>query len=102
MRSNGFVSIFDFRDYPSLYHLCLHASVPFEAEADSPSSSSAAAHSQLQDHASAVSDARTALKIDPKFSKAYSRLGHALFSSGEFQEAVDAYTKGLELDPNVR
>lgn len=63
---------------------------------------SAAAHSQVQDHKSAVSDAREALKIDPSFSKAYSRLGHALFSIGEYQEAVDAYEKGLELDPTVR
>ncbi|KAM0786355.1 hypothetical protein ACM66B_001826 [Microbotryomycetes sp. NB124-2] len=63
-------------------------------------SNRAAAHSQLQNHSSAISDARQALVIDPKFSKAYSRLGHALFSSGEYQEAVEAYEKGLELDPS--
>lgn len=61
---------------------------------------SAAAYSQQQDHASAVSDARQALVVDPKFSKAYSRLGHALFSSGSYGEAVEAYEKGLELDPS--
>ncbi|KAK4050287.1 Small glutamine-rich tetratricopeptide repeat-containing protein 2 [Microbotryomycetes sp. JL201] len=63
-------------------------------------SNRAAAHSQLQNHSSAISDARQALTIDPNFSKAYSRLGHALFSSGEYQEAVEAYEKGLELDPS--
>jgi len=65
-------------------------------------SHSAAAHSQQQNHTSAVSDARKAIEIDPKFSKAYSRLGHALFSSGEYAQAVEAYEKGLEIDPSVR
>ncbi|KAI5475339.1 hypothetical protein MNV49_001608 [Pseudohyphozyma bogoriensis] len=63
-------------------------------------SNRAAAHSQLQNHSSAISDARQALVVDPNFSKAYSRLGHALFSSGEYADAVEAYEKGLELDPN--
>lgn len=71
------------------------------APTDSYYLSSAAAYSQLQEHASAISDAQQALTIDPSFSKAYSRLGHALFSSGEYQEAVDAYEAGLKLDPNV-
>lgn len=84
---------------------------PFIAATPSPASlgadflllsHSAAAHSQKQNHTSAVSDARKALEIDPKFSKAYSRLGHALFSSGEYAQAVEAYEKGLEIDPTVR
>lgn len=66
------------------------------------SSYSAAAHAQLQAHDAAISDARTAIALDPKFTKAYSRLGHALFSSGLYPEAVEAYEKGLELDPTVR
>ncbi|BGP41563.1 Small glutamine-rich tetratricopeptide repeat-containing protein 2 [Rhodotorula kratochvilovae] len=63
-------------------------------------SNRAAAHSSLQDFQAAVDDARAALAIDPTFSKAYSRLGHALFSLGEYAEAVEAYEKGLELDPS--
>jgi len=62
----------------------------------------AAAYSQISDHEAAIADARKALEIDPSFSKAYSRLGHALFSNKEYAEAVEAYEKGLELDPNVR
>ena len=62
----------------------------------------AAAHSQLSAHEAAISDAKQALKIDPSFSKAYSRLGHAQYSSGQYRDAVSAYEKGLEMDPNVR
>ncbi|KAM0747548.1 TPR-like protein [Meredithblackwellia eburnea MCA 4105] len=62
-------------------------------------SNRAAAHSQLQSHSSAVSDARQAITLDPDFSKAYSRLGHALYSSGDYKGAVDAYEEGLKKDP---
>ncbi|KAL8280012.1 hypothetical protein RQP46_007593 [Phenoliferia psychrophenolica] len=63
-------------------------------------SNRAAAHSQLSAHDAAISDAKQALKIDPTFSKAYSRLGHAQYSSGHYRDAVEAYEKGLEMDPN--
>lgn len=62
-------------------------------------SNRAAAFSQIGQHDEAINDAREASKIDPKFGKAYSRLGHALFSSGRFAEAVEAYQKGVEVDP---
>ena len=62
---------------------------------------SAAAYSSLQAHDKSIADARKAIEIDPTFSKAWSRLGHALFQSGEFSDAVDAYEKGLEIDPAV-
>lgn len=63
-------------------------------------SNRAAAFSQIGQHESAIDDAKQASKIDPKFGKAYSRLGHALFSSGRFEEAVEAYQKGVEVDPS--
>ncbi|KAJ3158331.1 hypothetical protein HK101_001358 [Irineochytrium annulatum] len=59
----------------------------------------AAAHSQAGDHAGAVEDAKLAVEVDPDYSKAYSRMGHAYFCLGNFQEAVDAYERGLRLDP---
>ncbi|KAJ1026284.1 hypothetical protein NDA16_002371 [Ustilago loliicola] len=62
-------------------------------------SNRAAAFSQIGQHDQAIDDAKQASKIDPNFGKAYSRLGHALFSSGRFQEAVEAYSKGVEVDP---
>ncbi|CAO3611230.1 unnamed protein product [Cunninghamella blakesleeana] len=60
----------------------------------------AAAYSQQGDHQKAVEDAKKAVEIDPKYSKAYSRMGHAYFCLDKFEEAVTAYEKGLELDPN--
>ncbi|RUP49773.1 hypothetical protein BC936DRAFT_141527 [Jimgerdemannia flammicorona] len=59
----------------------------------------AAAYSQQGDHDSAIVDSLKAAEVDPKYSKAYSRAGHAYFSLGKYQEAVDAYEKGLTLDP---
>merc|ERR1712093_828459 len=75
-----------------------------EAVAKNPSnpvyySNRAAAHSQAGDHDKAIDDANKAKEIDPKFAKASSRLGHALFSLGRYSEAADAYEKGLELEP---
>ncbi|KAE8224631.1 hypothetical protein CF319_g2515 [Tilletia indica] len=63
-------------------------------------SNRAAAYSQIQQHDKAIEDASMAKELDPKFARAYSRLGHALFSAGRFQEAVDAYETGLAIDPS--
>ncbi|CAG8629161.1 176_t:CDS:2, partial [Dentiscutata erythropus] len=60
----------------------------------------AAAYSQLGEHDKAIEDAIKSSQIDPSYSKAYSRLGHACFSVGKYREAVEAYEKGLSLDPN--
>lgn len=43
-------------------------------------SNRAAAHISLGDHASAASDAERAIELDPKFVRAYSRLGYVCFS----------------------
>ncbi|KAJ1833032.1 Small glutamine-rich tetratricopeptide repeat-containing protein 2 [Coemansia sp. RSA 2711] len=59
----------------------------------------AAAYSQSGEHEKAVADAKQALDIDSAYSKGYSRLGLAHFGLGQYQEAADAYEKGLELDP---
>lgn len=64
-------------------------------------SNRAAAHSQAGDHLKAIDDANKAKELDENFAKAYSRLGHAYFSLGRYSEAVTAYEKGVELDPNV-
>jgi small glutamine-rich tetratricopeptide repeat-containing protein alpha len=42
-------------------------------------SNRAAAHISLGDHASAANDAERAIELDPKFVRAYSRLGYVCF-----------------------
>ncbi|KAL2919509.1 Small glutamine-rich tetratricopeptide repeat-containing protein 2 [Polyrhizophydium stewartii] len=59
----------------------------------------AAAQSQAGDHHAAAADARKAIEIDPKYSKGYSRLGHALFCLGEYSESIEAYEDGLKIEP---
>jgi len=60
----------------------------------------AAAYSQQGNHEQAVEDSKTAIELDATYSKAYSRMGHAHFSLGKYQDAINAYEKGLELDPS--
>ncbi|KAJ1985368.1 Small glutamine-rich tetratricopeptide repeat-containing protein 2 [Dimargaris verticillata] len=59
-----------------------------------------AAYSQQGDYSRSVDDANEAIKVDPTYSKAYSRLGHGYFGLEQYDLAVKAYDKGLELDPN--
>lgn len=61
----------------------------------------AAAHSQVGNHQAAVDDSKSAIAIDGKYVKAYSRLGLAYFALGKYQEAItEGYEKGLALEPN--
>jgi small glutamine-rich tetratricopeptide repeat-containing protein alpha len=62
-------------------------------------SNRAAAYSSLGEHEAAIRDARKACDVDPKYGKAWSRLGHALFVSGDLQGARKAYEQGCEVDP---
>ncbi|CCH43530.1 Small glutamine-rich tetratricopeptide repeat-containing protein beta [Wickerhamomyces ciferrii] len=59
-------------------------------------SNRAAAHSSTRDHESAIADAEAAIKVDPNYSKAYSRLGLANYALNRPKEAFEAYKKGLE------
>ncbi|KAG4303851.1 hypothetical protein PORY_002739 [Pneumocystis oryctolagi] len=62
-------------------------------------SNRAAAYSQSGDNHSAIKDAKLALEIDPSYSKAYSRLGHAYYALGSYKDALEIYEKGLKVDP---
>ncbi|KAL3994252.1 Tetratricopeptide repeat family protein [Acanthocheilonema viteae] len=59
----------------------------------------AAAYCRLEQYDMAVQDCRTALALDPKYSKAYGRMGLALSCQNRYEQAVEAYKKALELDP---
>ncbi|CAI4226213.1 unnamed protein product [Auanema sp. JU1783] len=60
----------------------------------------AAAFCRLEQYDLAIQDCRTALALDPNYSKAYGRMGLALSCQNRYEQAVEAYKKALELDPN--
>ncbi|CAM6097578.1 unnamed protein product [Calypogeia fissa] len=64
-------------------------------------SNRAAALTQVGKYAEAIADCEVAIKLDPQYSKAYSRLGLVYFAQGRLQEAIEkGFQKALELDPS--
>ncbi|KAL2260730.1 hypothetical protein VTK26DRAFT_5197 [Humicola hyalothermophila] len=63
-------------------------------------SNRAAAHSAARDHEAAKADAEAAVAIDPKYTKAWSRLGLARFALGDAKGSMEAYQKGIEYEGN--
>ncbi|KAK5465106.1 Small glutamine-rich tetratricopeptide repeat-containing protein 2 [Exophiala xenobiotica] len=63
-------------------------------------SNRAAAYSASGDHASAVRDAELAVASDPKYTKAWSRLGLARFAMGDAKGSVEAYQQGIDFEGN--
>lgn len=59
----------------------------------------AAAHTHIKDYRLAIMDCEKSISINETYSKAFSRLGTALFYDGNYTRAVDAYTKAAELEP---
>ncbi|KAL9268266.1 Small glutamine-rich tetratricopeptide repeat-containing protein [Drosera capensis] len=58
----------------------------------------AAAYTHLQKYKDAISDCLKAIEIDPNYSKAYSRLGHAYFAEGNYSDAINkGFVKGPSL-----
>jgi small glutamine-rich tetratricopeptide repeat-containing protein alpha len=63
-------------------------------------SNRAAAYSASGDHVSAAADAEIAVAADPKYTKAWSRLGLAKYAMGDAKGSVEAYQKGIEYEGN--
>lgn len=63
-------------------------------------SNRAAAYSASRDHDSARADAEAAVAADPKYTKAWSRLGLARFALGDARGSMEAYQKGIEYEGN--
>ncbi|KAF2265447.1 small glutamine-rich tetratricopeptide repeat-containing protein [Lojkania enalia] len=61
-------------------------------------SNRAAAYSGLNKHEDAKQDAEMAVAADPKYSKAWSRLGLAKFVLGDAKGAMDAYKAGMDAE----
>jgi small glutamine-rich tetratricopeptide repeat-containing protein alpha len=63
-------------------------------------SNRAAAYSASGQHAKAAEDAELAVAVDPKYSKAWSRLGLARYDLGDAKGAAEAYEQGIEAEGN--
>jgi small glutamine-rich tetratricopeptide repeat-containing protein alpha len=63
-------------------------------------SNRAAAYSAAGEHSKAAEDGELAVAVDPKFSKAWSRLGLARHDMGNYQAAKEAYEQGIEAEGN--
>ncbi|KAI1119549.1 hypothetical protein F5Y14DRAFT_457805 [Nemania sp. NC0429] len=63
-------------------------------------SNRAAAYSAARDHESARADAEAAVAADPKYTKAWSRLGLARFALGDARGSMEAYSQGIEHEGN--
>ena len=53
----------------------------------------------MGDFEKALEDANECVRLKPNFVKGYGRKGAALFGSGKFEEAKNAYEEGLRIDP---
>lgn len=58
-----------------------------------------AAHIHMKDYRSAIMDCEKSVSINEKYSKAWNRLGRALYYDRNYARAVDAYMKSIELEP---
>ncbi|KAI9684769.1 MAG: hypothetical protein M1829_000144 [Trizodia sp. TS-e1964] len=63
-------------------------------------SNRAAAYSGFLKHDKAKADAEAAVAIDPKYTKAWSRLGLAKWALGDTQGSMEAYQKGIDYEGN--
>jgi stress-induced-phosphoprotein 1 len=59
-----------------------------------------AAYLSKGDAASALADADQCVTLKPNWSKGYGRKGAALHALHRFHDALDAYNKGLEVEPD--
>ncbi|KAH0537629.1 hypothetical protein FGG08_005580 [Glutinoglossum americanum] len=61
-------------------------------------SNRAAAYSASLKHEQAKADAQAAVEADPKYTKAWSRLGLAKFALGDAKGSMEAYQKGIDFE----
>lgn len=63
-------------------------------------SNRAAAHSSSGNYDAAIADAQVAVDTDPKYTKAWSRLGLARFAKGDARGSMEAYKAGIDAEGN--
>jgi len=68
-------------------HFCLHFFTYIRA----------AAYTQINKYSEAIQDCHTSIRIDPNYSKAYSRLGLVYYAQGNYRDAlVKGFRNGWE------
>lgn len=87
------------KDYPKAIDLYTQALAKHPGNAIFLSNR-AAAYSAAKDHESAKADAEAAVAVDPKYTKAWSRLGLARFALGDVKGSMEAYQQGIEYEGN--
>lgn len=87
------------KDYPSAIDFYTQALALYPGNAIFLSNR-AAAYSAARDHESAKADAEAAVAVDPKYTKAWSRLGLARFALGDAKGSMEAYQQGIEHEGN--
>lgn len=60
----------------------------------------AAAYCHTNEYQKAVDDCLSSIALSPDYVKAYSRLGLAYYFLEKFQDAVDAYERAVEIEPD--
>lgn len=63
-------------------------------------SNRAAAFTMQEDYTSAIEDGLAAVSLNPRYAKAYGRLGAAYLGVGNIDKATESYQKALELEPD--
>ena len=63
-------------------------------------SNRSAAYCSLKEYEKALEDAEQAIALKPGWAKAYTRKAAALHGLQRYEESIEAYKKGLEIDPN--
>lgn len=87
------------KDYPKAIDLYTQALAKHPGNAIFLSNR-AAAYSAAKDHESARADAEAAVAVDPKYTKAWSRLGLARFALGDVKGSMESYKQGIEYEGN--
>ena len=59
----------------------------------------AAAHSKMNNHYAAVEDCQRAIDMDPKYGKAFGRMGLAYSSIEKHKEAIECFKKAIDIEP---
>jgi len=65
-------------------------------------SNRAACYTKLMEFRLALKDSEEGIKLDPNFLKCYLRKGHALMAMKDLGQAMAAFGKALEIDPNCQ